>query len=244
MHFLWASISSLHLSAPFSTIQASRTRLVSGQAQHALHFGFFSSPSGFWLVVFSGILIWWQIKSERNTKSTKFTYRNTHTDFPLLPLIPNEVLFSLQTDTITSGSCAAPQSSWTLLWFPDWSLPWIGLLFWLLQTLPLLWWLPCPAAERKLWSELPDEWGKTQQVFLLLVGCWWICATDSAVPLPDSVTWGQRNTVKWNTTKKSIREKVKQVKVETLHPSSALSASDSESPTSLVWSLTLGLIFE
>jgi len=58
-------MSSVQFSSPFSMIQASRARFVSGQAQHALHLGFFSSvvpvfvsvelsaPSGIMLCVYT-----------------------------------------------------------------------------------------------------------------------------------------------------------------------------------------------
>lgn len=40
MHSLWASMSGPHSSSPRSTMHISRAFLVSGQAQHGLHFGF------------------------------------------------------------------------------------------------------------------------------------------------------------------------------------------------------------
>uniref|UniRef100_A0A2M4C6J6 Putative secreted protein n=1 Tax=Anopheles marajoara TaxID=58244 RepID=A0A2M4C6J6_9DIPT len=40
IHCLCCSISSLHFSSPCSMMHASRALFVSGQAQHALHFGF------------------------------------------------------------------------------------------------------------------------------------------------------------------------------------------------------------
>lgn len=43
MQALWASISFPHFSSPFSMMQASRTRFVSGHAQHA--FSFFSGAT-------------------------------------------------------------------------------------------------------------------------------------------------------------------------------------------------------
>jgi len=46
MHCLCASMRSAQPSSPFSPMQASRAFLVSGQAQHGLHWGFASAASG------------------------------------------------------------------------------------------------------------------------------------------------------------------------------------------------------
>ena len=52
MHSLWASMRSPHSSSPRSTIHVSRAFLVSGHAQHGLHFCVFSPVSA--VIVFVG----------------------------------------------------------------------------------------------------------------------------------------------------------------------------------------------